>query len=298
MHDLDRAKFETDRMVAGVGSAEERDFLEVLGDLLEAETRATAVGHGASAPRIQDQTRLTPTSLRRRRPARPGKVWALVLHQMAFSRGNDPARYNRVNSHFAILPDGAILQLHPVAALLAASNGFNSGSVAVEFAGNLPNVRGKCWSPTTHRCHRLTSAQIWSGRHMVDHLIRTIGLTHVLAHRQSSATRENDPGPDVWYHVGQWAIERRGMKDGGPGFKVGNGRPILDAWRTWGKPGQPGARGLSFETPGQNMDREALDELRGCGAMDDPRYGAHTMEELVAAGAGARARLAGPEPAC
>jgi len=244
MDDLDRAKFEIDRMVAEAASAEERDFLEVLGELLEAEPPAA---------RIHDRTRLTPAALRRRRPARLGKVWALVLHQMAFSRGNDPARYLRVNAHFAILPDGTILQLHPVAALLAASNGFNTGSVAVEFAGNLPDVRGRCWSPATHGCHRLTPAQIRSGRFLVDQLIRTIGITHVLAHRQSSGTRENDPGPDVWYHVGQWAVERRGMKDGGPGFKVGSGRPILDAWRTWGKPGRPGARGLSFELGGRTM---------------------------------------------
>jgi len=55
---------------------------------------------------------------------------------------------------------------------------------------------------------------------------------------------------------------------------------------------------VSFETPGENMDREALDQLRGRAAMDDPRYGAHTMDELLATGAGAQARLVGPEPAC
>jgi hypothetical protein len=113
---------------------------------------------------------------------------------MAFSRGNDPARYNRVNSHFAILPDGAILQLHPVFALLYASNGFNNGSVAVEFAGNFPNVKGKCWNPARFGCHRATTEQIEAGRRLVDHLIGTIGLTHVLAHRQSSAPGRTTPG--------------------------------------------------------------------------------------------------------
>ncbi|MFN7999717.1 MAG: hypothetical protein U0X75_01730 [Acidobacteriota bacterium] len=64
-------------------------------------------------------------------------------------------------------------------------------------------------------------------------------MTHVLAHRQSSGQRENDPGPDIWYHVGQWAIDNLGLKDGGPGFKVGTGNPIPDLWRKWGqaKPG-------------------------------------------------------------
>ena len=295
MHDLDRALFETDRMVGEAGSAEQREFLEVLGGLLQRE--APGAANGTSRARILDRTRLTPTSLRKRRPARPGRPYALVLHQMAFSRGSDPARYNKVNSHFAILPDGTVLQLHPVSAMLYASNGFNPGSVAVEFAGNLPSVRGRCWSPATHGCHRLTTEQITAGRSLVDHLIRTIGLTHVLAHRQSSGTRENDPGPDVWYHVGQWAVERRGTKDGGPGFKVGSGLPIMPAWRTWGKPGQPGHRGMSFETPEYEADREALDRLRARGTMDDRPYGAHTMEEIQAFQEGAWVGPHGSRPA-
>jgi outer membrane protein OmpA-like peptidoglycan-associated protein len=186
--------------------------------------------------RIQDRTGLTPRDIRKAvRDMR--KVYALVLHQMAFSRGNNNARYDTATAHFAILPDGQILQLHPLNALLWASNGFNSGSVAVEFVGNFPNTKGKCWSPKKFGCHRVTPEQIEAGRYLVDHLIATMALTHILAHRQSSATRENDPGPDIWYHVGQWAIENRGLKDGGLGFKVGGGNPIPDAWRNWGLAG-------------------------------------------------------------
>ncbi|HMV68449.1 MAG TPA: peptidoglycan recognition family protein, partial [Myxococcota bacterium] len=196
---------------------------------------------------IVDRTAHSPAELRKGAPRPPGKVWALVLHQMAFSRGSVQTRYDRVNAHFAILPDGTILQLHPTSALLWASNGFNAGSVAVEFAGNLPDTRGRCWEATRFGCHRVTDAQITAGRALVDHLIATIGLTHVLAHRQSSGSRENDPGPDLWYHVGQWAAEARGMSDGGPGFKVGTGNPIPDAWRTWGQAGRPGHRGMAFE---------------------------------------------------
>jgi hypothetical protein len=188
----------------------------------------------------------------------PKTVYALVLHQMAFSRGNDPTRYDRVASHYAILPDGQITQLHPVSALVWASNNFNPRSVSVEFAGNFPNVKGTCWSPPTHGCHRVTDAQIESGRFLVRHLSRTIGLTHVLAHRQSSADRENDPGPDLWYHVGQWAVDVLGLRDGGPAFKVGNGSPILPEWRTWGRPGHKGHRGKSFEArPQPELELEA-----------------------------------------
>ena len=184
-------------------------------------------------PRIEDRTAFTPKD--RRKGVRDiKKVYALVLHQMAFNRGNDPKRYDTVIAHFAILPNGKITQLHPENALLWASNGFNAGSVAVEFAGNFPNTKGKCWDAGQYGCHKLTPEQIEAGRYLVEYLIKKIGLTHILAHRQSYVTRENDPGPDIWYNIGQWAVEKHGLKDGGPGFKIGSGNPIPDAWRTWG----------------------------------------------------------------
>lgn len=187
--------------------------------------------------RIEDRTHLTPKS-KRIRHRDPKTVYALVLHQMAFSRGSENHKYDRVTAHYAILPDGKILQLHPVSAYLYASNGFNRGSVAVEFAGNFPNTRGSCWKKEKYGCHTLTQAQIDAGRYLVRHLISSIGLTHILAHRQSSGSRENDPGPDIWYHVGQWGVDKYGLKDGGPGFKIGSGKPIPSAWRTWGS-GKP-----------------------------------------------------------
>jgi N-acetyl-anhydromuramyl-L-alanine amidase AmpD len=188
---------------------------------------------------IEDRTAFTPKD-KRVAVRDPKTVDALVLHQMAFSRGSDPTRYDKVTAHYAILPDGKIIQLHPISAYLNASNGFNSKSVAVEFAGNFPNIKGKCWEAKKYGCHALTQAQIEAGRKLIKHLIKTNGLTHVLAHRQSSGTRENDPGPDIWYNVGQWAVDNLGLKDGGPGFwiknKVGpDGKPIPGEWRTWGK---------------------------------------------------------------
>lgn len=192
---------------------------------------------------IEDRTHLTPKAKRVKGKDRaPGKVYALVLHQMAFSRGNSPTKYDNVTAHFAILPDGKIIQLHPISAYLNASNGFNPGSVAVEFAGNFPNTKGKCWEAKKFGCHKVTQEQIEAGRKLVKHLIKEIGLTHILAHRQSSGTRENDPGPDIWYHVGQWAVDNLGLKDGGPGFWIKNriaggkdGKPIPDEWRNWGR---------------------------------------------------------------
>jgi hypothetical protein len=167
----------------------------------------------------------------------PKKVNALVLRQMACCfKVKDPlTRFLKMAPHFAILPDGRILQLHPITAYTWTSNGFNKDSVAVEFAGNFPDTRGKWWNEANAGKNQVTKEQIEAGRYLVRHLIGATGLTHILAQRQSSATRENDPGPDIWYHVGQWAVDNLGLKDGGSGFKVGAGNPIPDIWRNWGK---------------------------------------------------------------
>jgi len=197
---------------------------------------ASRVAHVIGSDGIIDLTAQSDKSIRK--GARDmKKVHALVLHQMAccFQR-KDPLRgFLHLKAHFAILPDGRILKIHPVEQLIWSSNGFNSGSVAVEFAGNFPNVKGKWWEGDKFGRNRVTPAQIEAGRRLIRHLVRTMGLRTVLAHRQSSASRENDPGPDIWYGVGQWAVDNLGLKDGGPGFKVGDGNPILDAWRTWGR---------------------------------------------------------------
>lgn len=187
----------------------------------------------------------------------PKSVYALVLHQMACcANRKDPLKsYLKIGSHFAILRDGKILQLHPVSALVWASNGFNSRSVAVEFAGNLPSTRGKWWKGDKYGKNHLTPEQVDAGRYLIRWLIKSMGLTHVLAHRQSSGTRENDPGPDIWYHVGQWAIDNLKLRDGGPGFKIGTGNAIPDEWRRWNKPL------TAPDTPSKEMQFEETDEI-------------------------------------
>jgi hypothetical protein len=211
-------------------------FGRIAGGIGSAYGRVTDALGGASGSRIIDLTDKTDKSHRKGKRD-PKKVYALVLHQMACCfRPADPLkRFLSINSHFAIAADGRILQLHPITELLWSSNGFNAGSVAVEFAGNFPNTKGRWWQGDKFGRNRPTPEQLEAGRYLVRYLIDKMGLTHVLAHRQSSASRENDPGPEVWYHVGQWAIEKLGLKDGGPGFKLPGANPIPDEWRNWGR---------------------------------------------------------------
>jgi hypothetical protein len=55
----------------------------------------------------------------------------------------------------------------------------------------------------------------------------------IFARRQTGGSHGNDPGPDIWSHVGQWAVTRLGFSDGGPDFKLHAGKAIPQVWRDW-----------------------------------------------------------------
>lgn len=182
----------------------------------------------------------------RARGATRDNVWAIVMHQTGFSRGSDdPYDYLNVISHFVVMPNGRIIQLHPIASYLPASNGLNNGSVAVEFVGNFPSKPRSTdpddfWRPDKFGMDQLTPAQIQAGRNLIFNLKNNIfpqrgwTLDNVLGHRQSNGSRGNDPGPDVWANIGAWAVTELGMGWGGPDFSVGSGRPIPSSW--WSAP--------------------------------------------------------------
>lgn len=195
---------------------------------------------GGPNPRIVNLLDASPPE--KRIASRPD-AWAAVLHQMSFSRGDDPMRYRRVTAHYIVTPNGTIAQLHPVHARINAAHGFNRGGVSIEFAGNLPSEPMSIdpddyYKPDKFGADQLTVEQVKAGRWLLtylrDHVHPSLGfeLTTVLAHRQSSGDRGNDPGPDVWSNVGQWAVDNMGLSDGGEDFSVGTGKPILASWRT------------------------------------------------------------------
>ncbi len=198
----------------------------------------------------------------------PAKVDTLVLHQMACCvRRKDPLRsYLSIASHFVILADGRILQLHPINQNVWASHGFNGTSVAVEFAGNFPDTRGKWWRGETFGRNRPTAAQFEAGRALVRHLKNTMGLRRVVTHRQSYGTKENDP--DIWREVGQWAVDRLGLSDGGPGYKIGKGSPIPDSWRKPTAVAQQELDVQEFELDEFEIDSFEIDEFEAPDALE------------------------------
>jgi hypothetical protein len=170
-------------------------------------------------------------------------AWAVVLHQMGFQRGDDPMRYRKVTAHYIITPNGTIAQLHPINSRLNAAHGFNEGGISIELAGNFPSESkstdpGDFWRPEKMGMDQVTPAQIEAGRYLLRRLKSVIlpsqdkMLTHVLAHRQSSFTRANDPGPDAWWGLGEYGIKILDLSDGGSDFSVGTGLSIPEKWRT------------------------------------------------------------------
>lgn len=169
----------------------------------------------------------------RKTPRNLAAIDSVVLHQMAFSRGSDLNRYLRVRSHFIIMPDGKVGQLYPSETYLNSSNTLNRRSVAVEFAGNFPSTRGKCWNSAKYGCHKLTQQQIDAGRCLLSHLKNKLpNMKHVFAHRQSSSTRGNDPGPAIWYNVAEWAINNLGYDGSSRSHSENGGQSIPADWRT------------------------------------------------------------------
>lgn len=161
------------------------------------------------------------------------KVDAVVLHQMGFSRGNNPDRYDSVTAHYKVLPDGTIVWSHDWDTRLPAANGFNGRSISVEFVGNLPKKIGSrdprdFWSPAKFGMNNLTRQQIASGQALMRFLWGK-GIRFVFGHIQS-APKGIDPGPAIWFNVAEYA-KRLGMSDGGPGYRIPGGGPIPEHWR-------------------------------------------------------------------
>ncbi len=159
---------------------------------------------------------------------------AIVLHQMGFSRGSDPTKYLGVPAHYVVMPDGVVAQLHPWETYLYTSNALNSGSIGVEIAGNFPNESGQWWSPEKFGTDQPTPEQLRSIKGLIRYIDRGLRdqgqrLRGVYAHRQSSAAKRNDPGPDVWRAVSPVFADLR--LDDVSDFSIDGGLPIPESWK-------------------------------------------------------------------
>jgi hypothetical protein len=55
-------------------------------------------------------------------------------------------------------------------------------------------------------------------------------VVNLYAHRQTAGSRRADPGEEIWKQVALPMMAELSLSDGGPTFKIDNGRVIPEAW--------------------------------------------------------------------
>lgn len=191
------------------------------------------------------------TAIQAHGPSRNWKVftrpWSAVtgvcLHQTACLLGERGERWDSVGAHVGITKSGAIMWLHDWNKVVAHGNAWNAQCVGIEIDGLFAGVEGDpktLWDDPSTKVRELemhpTPEQVEATKTVIrwidaDVQIETGKKLHALvAHRQSSASRRDDPGSAVWKQIALPMIAELGLTDGGPGFKLGDGFPIPVEW--------------------------------------------------------------------
>ena len=176
------------------------------------------------------------------------KVTGICLHQTACVMGESPARYRRMSVHFVVTLGGVCIQMCDVLALLYGGDLWNAGCVHIETDGAYagleddPSTLAKREDVETFWANgpvkapmQVTPAAMRTLRNLERYIIELVrrrggGIRVIVAHRQASASRPSCPGQAIWQHGAVPILEEYGLSDGGPGFKLGGGRALPDAW--------------------------------------------------------------------
>lgn len=200
--------------------------------------------------RKRSQARSLPAWLRDCRNAHPlpnpkhcsyrgfAPVTGVVLHQTACVLGESEQRWYTVPAHLGVTRGGKVLWLNGFDWNLPCANGFNGSTISIEIDGRYRGVEAR---PETLWNHQETAptdpsaAQVEAAKQALRWVVeelRTYGcrVRYLFAHRQSSSTRESDPGEFLWKQVGIWGQRQLGLTDGGDGYKVGQGLAIPREW--------------------------------------------------------------------
>jgi hypothetical protein len=163
-----------------------------------------------------------------------------TLHQTAAVLGDlREDRWDTVGAHRGVTAAGQRYLLHDLGRVVYHGNGWNALTGGIEIDGLFAGVEGDrstVWKngPESHLTDLQTQAVMWT---IVDGYIEVAegggGMTALVAHRQSSATRRNDPGGEIWRRIALVMQRLLELRDGGQvdhRFKIGGGSPIPEAW--------------------------------------------------------------------
>lgn len=169
------------------------------------------------------------------------KITGVCLHQTACDMGERPERYDTLGAHFAVLRSGRVVWVHKLERFVWHAQGWSAGTVGIEVNGLFEGVLGDpktVWDDPSTKVHevgqRVTAEQIVATRQLVRWICTLVAqkggeIKALVAHRQSSKNRRNDPGSEIWKEVALPLHAELGLSDGGKGFVKG-GLPIPEAW--------------------------------------------------------------------
>jgi N-acetyl-anhydromuramyl-L-alanine amidase AmpD len=178
------------------------------------------------------------------------RVTGICLHQTACLLGERPARWSTVGAHVGVTRSGRVMWIQNFDRVVWHGNGWNRGTVGIEIDGLYAGVEGDpatVWddpsTPQHEQAMTLTPEAVQATQQAIRWICSVVAkhrgkVTALVAHRQSSGSRRNDPGSAIWHAVALPMHAELGLGDGGPGFKLGTGRPVPEAWDAAGHKGE------------------------------------------------------------
>lgn len=177
-----------------------------------------------------------------------------MLHRTACVLGETPTRYLPVNAHIGITMGGRLVLAHAWDKMIWSGHGPSPWTINIECDGNPEGKSGYWWRPGGD-AHPITEAQVKAADVLLGLLLAEFKqngqeLKYIVAHRQSSSSRECDPGWLCWQKIGIPWMERTGAIPGpreGHPPTVGLVRPVGYAGDTWGGTGPAGGFQIPHE---------------------------------------------------
>jgi hypothetical protein len=169
------------------------------------------------------------------------EVTGICLHQTACLLGERAERWDTVGCHVGVTRAGQVIWLHDFDRIVAHGNGWNGKTVGIEIDGLYAGIDGDedtVWNdpstPWKEKGMALTAESVDAARQTIRWICQRVlahaGRVRVLvAHRQSSQSRRNDPGSAIWQQVALPMHAELDLGDGGVGFSIG-GYPIPQEW--------------------------------------------------------------------
>jgi hypothetical protein len=151
-------------------------------------------------------------------------------------------RWNTVGAHIGVMRSGRVVWMHDFDTEVAHGNGWNTATVGIEIDGLYAGIHGDnstVWDdPSTPRREtgmEITIDSVEATKQAIRWICSEVAknggqVKALVAHRQSSASRRNDPGSALWKNVALPMMLELGLNDGGVGFKLGKGNAIPEAW--------------------------------------------------------------------